>query len=481
HDMALLYLVVQLYKGSFGTPHFMPWDHLEAAGHWYIDTMAPDGWTLDFGDSNKTHAWGTSAPLMATLAREWALDEPTGIDPCLAQAYWARKYYGHGFNKPWMMHSWMARDWPAIIAACDVEPPPAEITTYPVGGWSMLKTYTPGVSGLTEGLAPTHKGRDADKTLLAASSVPNTYAHMESDFGTLIWSAQGSRLLADIGYGSQSKDIYSIQKKIDDVVYEQSDNNPMGHSTLYIPEATFEHSSNGLLLNSSQVKGGIGTIAVGQWGDMTGVHMDGAYVYGKIEGNPAYEEAEEYGWLEAFDRWLIQLPGGHFLVADSFLARADRGPVSAAETWMFAHDPFDDPADCKYNKLHVDATRLDDHTVQLEPACVTVFYEQQSAAVGQILAASRTPGQFTEPEVFENRKQWSGSTVHKRVRYEPETPVDHDARVFALLAAPSAEALPVATLLEVTCADPDDVCFDLTMDGVVTAIDFDWDGARHVL
>ena len=59
--------------------------------------------------------------------------------------------------------------------------------------------------------------------------------------------------------------------------------------------------------------------------------------------------------------------------------------------------------------------------------------------------------------------------------------VDPRHRVFALLAAPTLEAMPVASLDEVPCADDEDVCFELTLDGGVTAIHFDWDGQRHLL
>ena len=142
-----------------------------------------------------------------------------------------------------------------------------------------------------------------------------------------------------------------------DVIYEQSDNNPMGHSTLYVPEASVINDYNGLLENTSQVKGGVDGTEQGQWGKLEGVHLDGAYVYGKVAGSPAYQEAEDKGWLESFDRWLLHLPGGHFWV-DNIVARADRGPVSAAETWVFNHAPFEDEAQaCKYNELHVEVTR----------------------------------------------------------------------------------------------------------------------------
>ena len=71
--------------------------------------------------------------------------------------------------------------------------------------------------------------------------------------------------------------------------------------------------------------------------------------------------------------------------------------------------------------------------------------------------------------------------THKRLRYEPSAPVSHDARVFALIAAPSAGQIPAATLENVPCSSGEDACFELTLDGALTQIHFAWDGQRHVL
>lgn len=482
HDMALLALVARLVKKSFGTPHFMPWSYLEKSGKWFVDMMATDGWTVDFGDSHSSNGWNTNAPMMTALVSEWVYETPGVIDPCTAHDYWAHKYYFHGFNDPWVMHPWMARDWPAIIAACDTTIAATDIANYPVGGWSTLRSYQPGSSGMTDELPDGHKGHDADKTMLAISSVPNSYAHMEADFGSIIWSAFGSRLIADIGYGSQAKDIYATQFDTNGVIYEMIDNGPLGHATLSIPEASFPHSYTGLTMNSSQIKGGAGTAVEGTWGDASGMHLDGAFVYGKVDGNPAYEEAEANGWLEHFDRWLIVLPGGHFLVADSFQKRADRPDVTAAETWTFFHEPPTNPeAPCKYNEVHTDVSLEDSQTVAIEPICSMLFYSLDSTTLGKILGASASPGHFTEPEVFDNYKNNGGLVTHKKLQYVPDAPVSHDARVFALIAAPSAEAFPDASLTTVPCSNLQDACFELSLDTAITSIHFVWNGARHVL
>ena len=147
----------------------------------------------------------------------------------------------------------------------------------------------------------------------------------------------------------------------------------------------------------------------------------------------------------------------------------------------FQDAPGDPPAPCKYSQKHVEVTLQDTHTVDIEPRCSMLFYSMDSTTLGRILGASRAPGHFTEPEVFQNYINNGGLLTHKRVRYEPDAAVAHDMRVFALVAAPSADELPVATLTQVVCGNVADACFELILDGAVTAIHFSWDGQRHVL
>ena len=269
--------------------------------------MATDGWTIDFGDSHKTMGWGTAAPLWTALASSGSMRPPLQSIR-IARDYWSHKYWQHGFKSVWDMHPWMARDWPGIMANCDAVAEGSTIALYPVGGWIAMRSVQPGSSGMTDGLPLHHKGHDADKTMLAASAVPNTFAHMEADW---LLDLVGIRftVLSDLGYGSQAKDIYATEINAAGSLYTMIDNGPIGHTTVYVPEATYIHDYTGLTMNSSHVKGGIGTASEGVWGDASGVHLDGAYVYGKVDGNPAYAEAEARGWLEHFDRWLIQLPG----------------------------------------------------------------------------------------------------------------------------------------------------------------------------
>ena len=56
---------------------------------------------------------------------------------------------------------------------------------------------------------------------LALQARPNSFSHSEVDFGTLVWSAWGARLLADFGYGT----IATAVGEWDTRRYEYIDNN----------------------------------------------------------------------------------------------------------------------------------------------------------------------------------------------------------------------------------------------------------------
>jgi len=58
----------------------------------------------------------------------------------------------------------------------------------------------------------------------------------EVDFGTVVWTAHGQRLLADLSYGTIANE-YAGR-------YRQLDNNPAGHSTLIVREAFVSESTS---------------------------------------------------------------------------------------------------------------------------------------------------------------------------------------------------------------------------------------------
>ena len=64
----------------------------------------------------------------------------------------------------------------------------------------------------------------------------------------------------------------------------------------------------------------------------------------------------------------------------------------------------------------MDVSVLDENTIQIEPACSMLFYSLDTTAVGRILAASGTPGAFTQPVVNDNYKNNGGVVTHKLLR-----------------------------------------------------------------
>ena len=86
------------------------------------------------------------------------------------------------------------------------------------------------------------------------SSAPVARAFCTPDFGTVTWSAWGSRLLSEFGYGTIASTSLSVE---DTRRMELLDNNPAGHNTVIVREA-FQSQANGddeTEINFSQFNG----------------------------------------------------------------------------------------------------------------------------------------------------------------------------------------------------------------------------------
>jgi hypothetical protein len=342
----------------------------------------------------------------------------------------------------------LARDWQLIVDDCDDDGVPdeaGEVTILEEGGWGAIRVGRPGqtdLAGTFDGI--TLRVGQADQTYLAVSAVPNARPHTELDFGTLVWTAYGSRLLADLSYGTIGGDRYWTEP---DYV---PDNNPTGHTTLVIPEAEVPGQPS---TNSSQIDGEAGSLSLEAIDGFTVLRLDGAAVYGRDD--------PELGWLEAFDRRLLALADGHFLVIDSFEVRADRPDSEVQEYWYSWHQEEPPEAvDCVFQDQHVELVSDDPSELTLLPVCSHLASVAGESA-GRIVADSVEPGGFVldTPISFLNRlnlTEWRG-----RSRYVPDTPVRQDLRVFLLLSATSEPDLPEAAIDHTTCAAG--VCFTISI------------------
>ena len=199
---------------------------------------------------------------------------------------------------------------------------------------------------------------------LALNARPNSFAHSEVDFGSIIWSCWGQRLISDFGYGT----IATAVGEWDMRRYEQIDNNPAGHSTLVVREAFAADSET---INFSQMnKGGTeGTLAAA-----SAYLDDGMAGCVELDGSTVYGSTRPGGWLDVMRRYACPLdedaplpgyaPSGSILVVDVMGVKPGREPLSMYGSQYTGPD-FHEPSPASA-ALHLDEYFYSDTCATLE-------------------------------------------------------------------------------------------------------------------
>jgi hypothetical protein len=459
----------QLAEASFGLRlESIPWERMDGFSRWALAFMAPDGSTIDFGDSWSKRGWGTFMPLLAHMADPEALGLGTAVDPCYAHKFFSNKYYYHGLSDPWNANPALALDWPSIVSECDdfegMLPDGVEVEVWPEGGWGSIRIGQPGATELASLADPGTPSRytQADQIMLAVSAIPNSASHTEMDFGTVIWAPYGSRLLWDFGYGTLHSKRYETAPDY------PPDQNPTGHSTLVIPEALLDGDPS---TNTSQIDGRDGTIDALTIDGRDFVELDGSAVYGRDDPG--------LGWLEHFVRRIVPLDSGHIVIIDDFHVRADRPDARVSEYWYTKPwVPGYDTDDCVHQTKWVDRL-VTDNTLDLVAAC-SGLENQPAESAGRIEAIGLEPGSFTDLGELTFINRLDDPVTLSRLAWEPDIPVRRDLRLFALLASTSAEDLPYGEWEWFDCEE--DRCARLNIDGVnALELGFFDDGLSHTL
>ncbi|TBR38440.1 discoidin domain-containing protein [Marinomonas agarivorans] len=201
----------RLLLASFGQPnHAMKWGLMgEKTPTWMLENIASDGRFIDFGD-----AWARTGYSDMHLMDLLYWEETVGLashgtvtaDACLLEDYFATSYYSHVFYDPWGAPEHYARDFYHLTSQCQRNGALAKTLTYPDYQLGTLRTYLLGATNTAQDVTDSRiRNRIADQTFLAGNAVDNSLSHRELDFGGVIWSAYGNRLLSDWGYGELSK------------------------------------------------------------------------------------------------------------------------------------------------------------------------------------------------------------------------------------------------------------------------------------
>jgi len=484
-----------IVMASFGKPlHQVHWSSIETMALWATEQMSPDGRWVDFGDTYAYEGWNSMAVLDAALVSESIGVTATGtaeFSPC-----WLADFFTNngtsmqkGFENPWFLSPSLARDWAALVEQCQPpqSPPTTMASVYPQVGLGVLRQTTDTPNTFADPSVPLLA--QAHQTYLAVNGIYSGYPHTEMDFGTLLWSAYGNRLLFDWDYGG----LFSETKFFGGDVEQQRSQPerhdpsinlaslPSGHNTLVLPDAHLDgHPETDL----SQIYKFMGSV-----GEAMGLGLPVI----AVAGDDVYGASHSLGHLDHFRRWLVALDDGHFLVVDAVDAKGTT-PVNAAEYWHTGYhiantgssadacdeDTWKTPRDaaceaaylardCKKGSSYVDVEVTSATTVQLSPKCRSLSYDN-SSVVATMVAASTHPGAFTEDEDF----FYSIKGVRRqRFAYSATAPVDQDVRVFALVAAPVAEDLPTATVVHTPCGA--DHCFDVAIGSTTRQVRVTWD------
>ena len=437
-----LFIINHLTQMSLGMPvESLPWAQLDAYADWTFAFMAPDGRSVDFSDSWSKRGWNTLANLYALLGDELRGLGRVDPDPCRVYKYFTNRYYDWGFRNPFLVDPAIARDWIRIAGECrdtTSMTPSTEVRAWTDGGWGSVRTRIPGNTTTAAYRSTSHETRftQADENMVAVSAIPSSFPHTELDFGTIVWVSRGNRLLADMGYGT----INSSRRYRAGPTYP-FDNNPTGHNTLVIPEAAEPGEPS---TNTSQIDDADGTIERLEVSGTALLRLDGSVVYGRDHAT--------LGWLDRFDRWILPIDGGHFLIVDGFHVKSSR-PMSAVEEYWYTPAlamPVSGDA-CSQSLQHVDISRGATGRLDLTARCSALLSGAVAESTGRIHSASVHGGDFVvDPAVrYVNRL---GRDEHRgRARFVPTGPVRWDLRAFLLQAGASHASTETASVGTSAC------------------------------
>ena len=328
--------LVSQHRSAFG---FVPAaalaykDSLEKIAILHLASVDGSGILVDFGDSHPTGGVTVSTILSAAFERiiSGNLSAPLSINVCQARKLNAAVYGSYG-SDPWVVDSALApltAEFGRLMTECAhvVQQPlgPLAMELFPDGGYAAL--HVPLLAPNASAGAPCFGTLCVDQLKPSMADIL-PYAHLalqardalwsksELDFGTVIWSAWGQRLLSEFGYGAMSH----VSDAGDYRRVEYLDNNPAGHNTVVVHEA-FQTEDEGVI-NFSQLIGVPGELRVSNTtlreGDAGAcLLLDGSTVYGSLRAD---------GWLDVMRRYTCPV-GAAFVLIDVLATKSAREPL----------------------------------------------------------------------------------------------------------------------------------------------------------
>jgi hypothetical protein len=327
--------------------------------------LAGDGRLVDFGDSHAKRGFSATTLEAAVGARAVSgdPDAPVALTACQAREINAAMYGSYGvYEEPWRVPPELAA-LPSLLLAlaanCTAADPAA-----PLGGSSARLFLDGQYAALREPLVHSAAGEPppcfgsgpsalcvdgalpslADfvpYSILAVQARPSSWIKSELDYSTVIWSAWGSRLLSEFGYGT----IATSTHPADTRRIEYLDNNPAGHSVVVVREATDPDDGT---INFSQFSHVAGTMVVAAT-----ARDGGAPACLELDGSDVYGAARADGWLDTMRRYACALDDGAFVLVDVLKVKAARQPLSlGGGSWGGGGPSFEEGA--AHAQLHLE-------------------------------------------------------------------------------------------------------------------------------
>ena len=385
---------------SFGVaPQAIDTEMLRKVVRYHLASMATDGYVVDFGDSHAQRGWGDLATYNAAMARtlvggQSISSAPAALSGCDVRELSASMYGSGGvYDGPWSMEPEILElGLGTLVRSCAWAATPAQplggrtVHIFPHGGFgSMRLPLLP--SHDTDGsakAAPCFGSGSSERCVnaslpslfdnvpyayLALQARPNSFAHSEVDFGSVVWSAWGARLLSDFGYGT----IATAVGEWDMRRYAEIDNNPAGHNTVVVREA-FASGANSEKINFSQMnKGPPGSLTAANVSTNGGGGAQGSGECVELDGSTVYGSQRANGWLDLMRRAACPLDApasssdalsGAILLVDVLRVKANRTALSLYGS-LYGGPDFNEPQPAS-SSLHLEEFWYTDTCAELQ-------------------------------------------------------------------------------------------------------------------
>ncbi len=460
----------QLLMPAFEQPlHSFNWLRGPNIASWLVDSVLPDNRFVDFGD-----AWaktGLSTHMALQLMYPGDLlkrpDLNPNVDACQLQRFFSHAYYDRPFYDPWQVVPMVFRDWQAEVRHCQGNAAASRVAIYPDSGLMRLDLLsdTPLSQQATDERPFYLQSRH--NTLVATTTATDT-PHREMDVGGIIWAAHGTRLLADMGYGRIARNYmeYDLFNTVTGKYYNHIDH-MLGANTLVLPEAFYDYPVENpqRYQYRGQSYGHGGELQQRQVSGLTAVRLDASAPYREDAPGKFSRPANE-GHLQQFERWMVPVNGAGYLLVD--LIQAKSGQTTQAEQWFLI--PADDKQGCNSgSSLHVKVELNIAQQLALTPNCNLLSRTDNSAVTAKIYAHAQNAGGFksdtpaywpqvaifansmnsdTDPVRLQLQNQVGQTEQRQLVRWQADTAVGSDVRLFFLQATAEGQMPPVQLTTE---------------------------------